>query len=148
MKFSTDPESAEQSATKPAPSNVLTPGIYPFKVLQAADETSRAGNDMIHLKLGVERHNGTDQWVHDYIVATQPHKLKALCRAVGMLDLFDTGEITAAQLVGASGKVKVKIEPPKGSWPEKNTVDEYVERRDEQQEGSSGGGIADEEIPF
>ena len=148
MKFST---TATEDSNQPSPepkSNVLKPGIYPFSVLDAKEEVSRAGNDMIHLKLGVERPNGTDQWVHDYIVATQPAKLKAFCAAVGLLADFERGEIDAHSIIGQSGKVKVRVEPAKGNYPEKNAVAEYVELPADEKPAKTTTPAADEEIPF
>ena len=145
MKFSTEPQDESAPANDAPRSSVLPPGIYPFSVLDAKEEVSKAGNDMLHLKIGAERPNGTAQWVHDYIVNTQTGKLKAFCAAVGMLDDFGRGEISATEFIGATGKVKLRIEPAKGSYPEKNAVAEYVERK---QPDAPSDDAPSEEIPF
>jgi len=80
------------------------PGTYYFSVTDAKDATSKTGNEMIKLTLAVSAGEGDPIRVYDYLVNTAGGlwKVKLFAKEVG-LD-FDSGNLTAEECVGKSGK--------------------------------------------
>lgn len=121
------PNSREELAR----ANLTEPGTYDFEVMSAVETTSKAGNEMIKLKLRVFV-GGGEIHLYDYLVSTIQSKLANFCDAIGKSDEYDAGEIKADDLVGACGKCKVGIEDERKSddgektWPAKNVVKRYV----------------------
>ena len=141
----------------------LIPGgtICDFEVIEAVDTVSKAGNEMIALKLKVWRPNGGTTILRAWLVSTLQRKVYDFAKATGQVEAYEAGTMDAAALVGACGKVKVKVEPENNGYPAQNGVAFYVagEAQPQRREPSTsapvskpaprGGGAAlDDDIPF
>ncbi len=114
-------------------SHLLPAGDYDFEILHASEKTSANNNDMVVLKLRAGS-NGTTRIITDYIVAKNTRKVKKVAQAVGLLDLFETGEILAEHFVGRKGRVRLSIEKSSHmDYEDRNIVDTYLTpKRDRQ----------------
>lgn len=105
--------------------NLLPKGEYDFEVVKAEDAVSKkTGADMIKANLKVFHGEGF-QFVTDYLMEKMAFKLHNFFETVGMMDAYNAGEIKAADLVGACGKVQIDIEAASGDFPAKNVVKNY-----------------------
>ena len=148
MKF--DPNAATESTGGFA---VWPPGEYDFEVSEAEDTTSKAGNDMIKLKLFVYDREGNRLVVFDYLVSSAAWKIKAFAEAAGMLSDFDAGELDAALMIGRTGRARIGLEKQEG-FDERNKVLAYVKKPAastapvlRRASVPAGAGL-DDEIPF
>jgi hypothetical protein len=89
---------------------VLPEGDYDFEVAAAEDTISKAGNDMIALKLKVFAPDGGERQVRDWLVANVPSKVRGFCEATGLLARYDAGELEAHDLEGRTGRLRLKVE--------------------------------------
>ena len=100
--------------------------VCDFEVVEAEDAISKAGNEMIALRLKVWRPNGSTTTVRDWLVSNLQGKVFAFAKAVGMREAYDAGQFDAADLVGKCGTMKVGIEPEKDGFPARNRAASYV----------------------
>lgn len=100
--------------------------ICDFEVIEAQEAVSKAGNEMIELKLTVWRPNGAQMSMRDWLVSTRQGKVLAFAKAVGMREAYDAGEFRADDLAGKAGKLKVGVDPGDGNYPPRNKVKTYV----------------------
>jgi len=120
MKFK--PQTAEESAS--AERRPLRAGIYDAEVLEVEETRSKAGNDMLKLKLGVFRPQGGQDWVYDYITDTS-YRLGQLMSACGLSEQYQKGEVHPDEFEGKCFKVTLKIDPARGEYSERNSVGRY-----------------------
>ena len=99
-----------------------------FEVVQAADKRSKAGNDMIEVKLRVW-HSERDYLMHDYLMPSVAHKLLHFCEATGLTQHYAAGDLAAAHCVGRTGILIVGVEAAKDSYPARNKVADYQGHR-------------------
>lgn len=119
MKF--DPKSAEELVAE----TLLPAGTYPFEVIAASDEFSKAGNEMIKLKLSVFGNDGDAHHVFDYLLEKLAFKLRHFAETTGLLKDYEKGELTAFACNEKAGYVKISIEDSPG-YGAKNVVKDYV----------------------
>ena len=102
-------------------------GLYAFRVVDAEERISEAGNEMIDLKIELHKRDGATKIVHDYLLAKGPAAAKFLhaCVVCGVLDKWKAGVVSADDFVGKSGRLKLSIQTRK-QWPTKNVVTDYV----------------------
>jgi len=110
---------------------LLEDGEYDFAVNAAEDKLSKAGKEMIELKLIVWDKNGKDRFIFDYLLEAMAFKLRHFCEAMGLEKEYDAGEIKAEHCVGKSGKVLIGVQkgnakPEGGTYPDKNQVKDYI----------------------
>lgn len=145
-------------------SNVNWPaGEYEFEVVPDAtlgqnmvytkDDTSAKGNDMIVLVLRVYNAKGQSRIIIDYLLEAMAFKLRHACEACGLLAKYQGGELHAHDFVGKTGKLKLKIQPAKGEYKEKNVVDDYIVSANAHTVAKGNGfqpqaEALDDEIPF
>lgn len=122
MRFNKKPGSAFPQSSKNHP-QPLDAGVYPFTIADAQESVSKQGNEMMVIDLELPKNT----IVKDYITSKATWKLKQLCECVGAADLFESGEITAEQLVGYQGHVAIEIQVDESGkyWP-KNSVKKYL----------------------
>lgn len=103
-------------------------GEYPFEVIEGSDKTSKkSGKPMIELKLKLSNGKGAAKVVTDYLMPQMPEKLRNACRSTGMLDKYDTGNVSGRDFLGRKGRLKLGIEKDKnGQYPPKNVVKDYL----------------------
>ena len=105
---------------------LIAPGDYDFQVREAVEETSKKGNDMIHLKLSVWDADGNERWIDDYLLEVMAFKLRHFAYAVGLDGLYESGSLTAGDCTGKSGKCSVFIDKGDGNFRDKNAIKDYV----------------------
>lgn len=120
MRFS--PKTADEIVAD----SLLPAGEYPFEVLAAQDKLSKAGNEMIELKLAVYSQDGDQTHVFDYLLEKIAYKLRHFAEAVGLLDKYEKGEFSAFDCEGKNGYCKLAIDSSNPNYPPKNTVRDYV----------------------
>jgi len=124
MKFSpmTEDELARAS--------LLEPGVYPFEVIAASEELSKAGNEMIKVKINVFGPDNQQAHIFDYLMEKLQYKLRHFCEATGLLQKYEAGTLSEVDCEGKSGWVKIKVEPANGQYQAKNSVQDYVKPAD------------------
>lgn len=120
MKFT--PMTAEEIAL----AAMLNPGVYPFEVISATDEISKAGNEMIKIKLAVFGPEGSAVHVYDYLMEKLAYKLLHCAEVCGLLARYEGGELEAVEFVGRSGYVKLDVDNGGNGYLPKNVVKDYV----------------------
>ena len=100
-------------------------GVYDFEVLEASDEISKNGNEMIKLNLAIWQGDKVICRVFDYLLSAMEAKLRHACDSCGLLDRYQAGAIHAEDFIGRTGKVKIKIEKETEQYPAKNSVEDY-----------------------
>lgn len=85
-------------------------GDFWFSVDAAEDAYSTKGNEMVKLKLAVDI-DGQNVMVFDQLVNTPGalFRSKLFCRAVGLEEAFESGELTADMMVGCEGQARFKF---------------------------------------
>jgi hypothetical protein len=139
-----------------AKEGLLPEGIYDFEVAAAEEKVSKSGNDMFQLNLHVYGPDGEARTVRDWVLPSFPKKYKHLHDALGLLDLYQTGETKEADLVGKSGKVIIVIGEPytdkNGMEQINNSVSDYVKRDDVSGAPVTKKGlpkdVEEDEVPF
>lgn len=133
--------------------NLFPAGVYPFEVVKAEDETSKSGNEMIHLKLRVFSGART-QFVDDYLLESMAYKLRHAAVTLGLESEYESGRIAASDFEGKEGYLKLIIKKDKkGEYPDKNAVGDYVEEPKSSgpatpKAGTGGEDDASDDIPF
>lgn len=119
---------------------ILPEGDYSFQVLNAADDISKKGNDMIVLDLCVFAPEGGERKVRDYLVPGTPWGVKKIhdfAHGVGLGGKYDSGEFTADDCLDRTGWCKVRVEKGKakedgsGNFPDRNAVAWYLVKKPE-----------------
>lgn len=125
MALSFSPKTEEQLRVE----NLLKIGEYDFDVLSADDVTSKAGNPMIKVNLGIYEGDAIRARVFDYLLSAMEAKLRHFCDTTGLLTKYEDGSLSAVDCRGRAGRVKIGIEEAEGSFPTKNVVKDYVVRK-------------------
>jgi hypothetical protein len=122
MKFKPKSEREVSSA------GLFPPGEYDFEIVEATEDTSKSGNDMIVMKVSIFNQEGQRRFVFDYLVDTDggAYKIRHCAESVGLLASYERGELEADDLVGKAGTCKVGIQKDKtGNYPDKNVINDY-----------------------
>jgi len=109
---------------------LMPEGKYPFEIIEGTDTKSKAGNDMIALKLKVFKNDGSFAIVFDYLLEAMMYKVKHASDACGLSDKYENGKLEGADFVGKTGYVKIKIKPAQGDYAAANVVQDYVVEKD------------------
>ena len=130
-------------------SNLIPKGEYIFEVLEADEKTSKSGNDMIALKLGVV-YNDSVRGIFDYLVDidSMAFKTRHFADSVGLLAEYEKGSLDAGALVGLTGKCKIDIQPAKDGYDAKNAVKDYVKIGSKSAPTGKTETVEDDDIPF
>lgn len=111
---------------------VYPEGQYAFQIISAWDKQSKAGNDMIELKIQVYNNEGKFILVNDYLMESMMFKLLHACEACGLQDKYESGELVADDFIDKTGFLKLNIQKDKtGQYPDRNGVKDYVVKVDE-----------------
>jgi hypothetical protein len=131
-----------------AKSGLMQAGIYDFEVADAEEKTSAKGNDMLEIKLNVYEHDGSIRPMRDWILPQMAKKFKHFHNATGMMDKYESGNLSPSDVIGKKGKLMIKTEPyinKDGIKVESNKIEDYVKR--ENMAGQQAVDLSDE-IPF
>lgn len=138
MSFSFPPLSDEQ-INEIQNRGLLADGIYPFTVKGVEQQSSKAGNPMLKVRIGVLAEGGDERNIFDYLVAAPEmvFKIKHFCETIGLEDKYLKGNFQPNDCINRSGKVKIGIQKgaakPDGSgfYPDKNSVKDYIKPGEE-----------------
>lgn len=130
MRFT--PKSDEQLDQESSARGPFKPGEYDFEVKTAVDDTSKAGNEMISLEIKVYNDLGEVRTVKDWLVSSpgMMYKIKHFTDSVGLHNEYEAGTFDAYDCLNRTGKVKLKVEKGVGTYPDKNTVADYMPATD------------------
>jgi hypothetical protein len=138
-----------------AEANLWPTGNYDFEIMEAEDTLSKAGNEMMEMKVRLYSEDCGTQIVTDYLVDTPKaaFKIRHCANAVGLLAEYEKGELLAADLVRRTGKCKVVIRKDNsGQYPDKNQIADYLKsdtgRAVELPPKEKANAEIDDEIPF
>ena len=92
----------------------------------AFDKDSKAGNQMIELKIRVSNGNGETRVLGDYLLEKRPDKLLHAARACGIEEKYKTGSVPAVDFRGKRGRLKLAVEKGKNGYPDKNVIADYI----------------------
>jgi hypothetical protein len=118
-----------KSETQLTEDRLAKDGDYDFQVLEASDKKSKAGNQMIELKLGIFNGDALRWHVYDYLVPQMEVKLRHFCDCTGLLAVYESGALAAEACRGRAGRCRLIIEEAEGSYPDKNVVKDYILRK-------------------
>ncbi len=107
--------------------DLIPDGIYPFEVVDASDEISKTGNEMIKLKLNIFLPEGRERTIFDYLLEKLPYKLAHFFECVGKWDKYQSGAFSADDCYGMSGEVKIYTQESKNpAYADKSAVADYM----------------------
>ncbi len=107
--------------------DLIPDGIYPFEVVDASDEISKAGSEMIKLKLNIFLPDGRERIVFDYLLEKLPYKLAHFFECIGKWDKYSSGAFSADDCFGMSGEVKIYTQTSKDpAYADKSAVADYM----------------------
>ena len=101
-------------------------GQYEFEIIDATEKVSRSGNEMIELRVRISRPDGASRTISDYLLAKQIGKLRNASAACGLLDKYQTGELSDENFVGKRGRLKLAVEKSNNGYPDHNVVAYYL----------------------
>jgi hypothetical protein len=102
-------------------------GEYEFEIVDAREKVSLAGNEMIELRVRIFRPDGASRTISDYLLAKRMGKLRNASVACGLLDKYQTGDLSGENFVGKRGRLKLAVEKSKNGYPDRNVVANYLE---------------------
>lgn len=143
MRF--QPQTDEQIAE----AGLLPEATYDVEVVEAIEKQSKSGNDMIVLELRVYT-DGGHRDLTDYVVSNLAWKVKGAAKGFGLLAEYESGELSANDFLGKSGKAKIGRQGPSGDFGPKNVIKGYEPKMQATFSAPAGGGKAmmDDDIPF
>lgn len=119
MKFT--PMTAEELARQ----SLLPAGVYGFEVIAALDKISKAGNEMIELKLNVFGET-SEAHVYDYLMEKVAYKLRHFTEATGLMAEYESGTLDSYRCNGKVGYCKIAIDNGNADFGPKNVVKDYL----------------------
>ena len=139
---------------------ILAEGEASFKVQQVYEYDERgnllcsrkSGEQMIKVELMVTDARGASGLVYDYILSSQPWKLKNLCWAVNKPDIYTDakdGQLNPQKLVAEKGRCIIKTDRPTDPrFEDKSTIAKYLDGVKAAQDQAHQDSMPDDEIPF
>jgi hypothetical protein len=143
--------------------NLIKAGVYSFRVANAAEQTSKSGNEMLKLTLEVFDEQGAPHTVFDYLLEAMPQKLYSFCHATNMTQQYQMGQMRDIDCIDKCAYVEITVEkgqpnPQGGVYADKNQVKCYLSSNDKKAKVSASVSSAvaagkpdngfDDEIPF
>lgn len=115
-------------------------GESDFEILEADAQTSKAGNDMIVLKINIYDKKGSSGIVYDYLIMYEENgtvpkdkiafahwKTKSVCKSIGKEENYNKGDLEPYMFPGQAGKCITKMQKDKtGKYHDKVVIDEYL----------------------
>jgi hypothetical protein len=107
--------------------NLLPAGEYDFEIMDAEEAVSKAGNDMIKLKVKIFSDDHGERIVFDYLMESVAYKLRHAAEACGLLESYESGLLDAEDFKLKVGRCKVGVQKDKsGQFPDRNSVSDYL----------------------
>ena len=148
---------APKTENEIASAGLWAAGEYDFEVTDAAEDQSKAGNDMVKLTVSVFNQEGQRRTIFDYLVDTEggAYKIRHFAEAAGLLPQYERGEMAAEDMIGRNGRCKLTIQKDKsGQYPDKNGIGDYLKPKDGVAPARAASrakvpaGDIDDDIPF
>lgn len=152
MSYNFTPKTDEELYTV----DVVPRGVYGFEVLKSERMTSKAGNPMCKLNLRFWDAEGKPKFIFDYLVFSDINlnirKVKHFCDSVGLTEEYKKGEIPE-DLTGRCGEFELGIEderpnPNGGMFPKKNTVADYIKKKQSEEVNTKSEDEFNDDVPF
>jgi hypothetical protein len=135
-----------------AEESLMKEGVYSFEIMDALDKKSKAGNEMIELKVRLFDEDGNSRgFITDYLTESVAYKLRHAAVACGLEDAYNNGELIAVDFINKMGDAKVRIRKDKnGTYPDQNVIADYIVKKDaDHSDGPPPGHpAADPDVPF
>ncbi len=120
------PKTDEEIKSERTKSALLPDGIYDYEVVEAVDTTSKAGNEMIKLKLKVFAGEYSARTIFEYLMEANAAKLKQFCDSHGLQKAYESGDVRAGHFMDLAGKAKIVTEKGKNGYGDDNKVFAYI----------------------
>ncbi len=146
---------------KPSPTYaVFDEGVYEFLVLDAQEQISKTGNDMMKLKLEFKNANNEISTVFDYLVAPYPKKIAAFSQTTNLLDKYEAGELTPTDCMNKKGyalleiqeyeyeKFNIETQEMEKLKGKNNKVKFYKPAPEKKEEVQARDELIDDDVPF
>lgn len=112
---------------------LIPAGEYDFQVVEATEKTSSGGHQMIEMKI-IVWFDGNQYHVRDWLMVDLPmqqYKVIHFCRATGIMNRYNAGNLEASDCLGRSGQlVLICKEARKGKdgkdYGPQNNVKDYI----------------------
>ena len=101
-------------------------GEYDFEIVSSIEKLSQSGNEMIELKVKIFDEDGKSITLFDYLLESVAYKLRHCSSACGVIDKYESGELSGSDFLGKTGRLKLRIQPEKNGYPAKNSISDYV----------------------
>lgn len=108
--------------------NLMPDGIVFFEVLDACNDVSAKGNDMLVLDVRIYNEDQSKK-VKDYLVSgidAMAYKIRHLAEAIGCMAEYEAGELTPEMVTGGHGQCKIGTQEEQNGFPAKNVIRDYV----------------------
>lgn len=122
----------------------LPDGEYEAVIMEAKEGCSKAGNDMVIITWRVYGNGGGVVEINDYIVDSQPWKLKRIAKAVGCLDSFETGHFNPDEYENKSATLTLSTK--EDDYGPKNEIKSYATLQ--RTKRANANDITDDDIKF
>lgn len=135
-------------------SPTFEPGLNEFIVKDAIQKTSKAGNEMIELKLEVSDNKDHTALIYDYIVSKDNcmWKLKNFCEQVGLIENYNIGFIEPSDCLNKTGTCITRYRKATTEFSERLIIKEYCKKDNDslptKTESNGSSVIIDDSIPF
>ena len=108
--------------------DLLPEGTYEIEVVEAEEQTSKKGNEMIALTLQAQHPDGYPVRIWDYLVsvAAATFKIEQFCNAAGLTEKFKAGRLLADDCRGCKVTARIEIESGRDNYSDRNSIREYV----------------------
>ena len=129
----------------------LKAGPCDFEVVDAKDQLSKAGNEMVKLTLRVWDSEGREGQLFDYLVGSASWKIASFFESIGNPEHYESGEIDTLAILGACGKATLAIEKDTtGKYGDQAKVKFYVKPGEAKKEPKNPDDVRQDgdDIPF
>lgn len=127
---------------------LLPVGEYFFTIAGAENKVSKAGNEMIALKLEIWNGEKKIGVIFDYLIESMGFKLRHCCDVCGLINKYNAGTLEADDFIGANGNCKVDIQPAKDGFDPKNIIRDYIKGNENSPTRDESRPVQDDGLPF
>jgi hypothetical protein len=125
-------------------------GIYNFKIIQAYEKPSKAGNEMLVIELLIEASNGGNFIVKDYLLSTETSiwKISQLCKSINKEGLYKTENMEPFDIVNCNGTAELQHQTNPNDGKKYLRVKRYLAHKEKEIQQTEHSNEMNDEIPF